>query len=89
MGGALGPRSWEESGLYALTFIGIMAVMVNGTHFLVAVLAAGVGIPGEGWRPLLVRAFSGTALVGFFVWVLFLGMFRPTRVAAADWDPFG
>lgn len=86
---ALGPRYWEESELYALTFIGIMAAMVNGAHFLMVVLVAEAGLPGEGWWPLLVRAFSGTAFVGFFVWVLFFGIFRPTRVAAADWEPFG
>ena len=44
---ALYPRSWEESALHALTFVGIMGVMVNGARFLMAVLAAGLGPPGE------------------------------------------
>ena len=86
---ALWPRSWEESVLHTLTFIGIMAVMVNGAHFLMAVLAAGLGPPGEGWWQQSVWASAGALFAGFFVRVLFLGMFRPMRGAAEHWEPFG
>lgn len=72
---ALYPRSWEESALHALTFVGIMGVMVNGAHFLMAVLAAGVGLPGEGWWQLLVWATAGTLFACFLSGFCFSGCF--------------
>ena len=86
---ALWPLSWHDPAKQVLAFFGIMLAMVNGAHFLWAVLLAGVGYPGQGWRQPLVWGCLGTAFVGGFVWVLFAGMFRPSPADRADWEPFG
>lgn len=85
---ALWPLPWHDPAKQALAFFGIMLAMVNGAYFLWAVLIAGVGYPGQGWWQPLLWGGLGTAFVGFFVWVLFAGMFRPAPADRADWEPF-
>lgn len=85
---ALWPTSWHDAAKQVLAFLGIMLAMVNGAHFLGAVLLAGVGYPGQGWWQPLVWAVLGAAFVGGSVWVLFAGMFRPAPADRADWEPF-
>lgn len=86
---ALWPPFWHDLAKQVLAFFGIMFAMVNGAHFLWAVLLAGVGYPGQGWWQPLVWGVLWAAFVGCSVWVLFAGIFRPAPADRAEWEPFG